>query len=104
MATPPIELAYLSRALSSLSQEKVRYMCVELGVPPATLSNIDASHSQDAPQCITEYLKALLAFDGSLSWKRIVDVLNSSRLRKHALAAKIREKYCFDAENGKLYT
>ena len=98
MATPPIELADLSRALSSLSQGKVRFMCVELGVPPATLSNIDASHPRDALRCITEYLEALLAYDVSLSWERIVDVLNSSRLRQHPLAANIRRAYCMGGQ------
>ena len=99
-----IKLAELSRALDSLCQEKVRYLCVELGVPPATLSNIDASHPRGALRCITEYLEALLAYE-SLSWERIVEVLNSSRLRQHALAAKIRRKYCpsyVDAANGGL--
>ena len=94
MAEPRPQLAELSRALDTLSQEKVRYLCVELGVPPATLSNIDASHPRDALRCITEYLEALLAYDESLSWERIVEVLNSSRLRQHALAATIRRTYC----------
>ena len=105
MATPLIKLAELSRALDSLSQEKVRYLCVELRVPPATLSNIDASHPRDALRCITEYLEALLAYDESLSWERIVDVLNSSRLRQNALAVRIRRAYCAsfaDAADGGL--
>ena len=93
MAGPRPQLAELSRALDTLPQEKVRYLCVELGVPPATLSNIDASHPGDA-LTITEYLEALLAYDESLSWERIVEVLNSSRLRQHALAATIRRTYC----------
>ena len=105
MATPLIKLAELSRALDSLSQEKVRYLCVELGVPPATLSNTDISHPGDAFRRITEYLEALLAYDESLSWERIVEVLNSSRLRQHALAAMISRKYCAsyaDAADGGL--
>ena len=93
MATPLIKLAELSRALGALSKEKVRNLCVELGVPPATLSKIDASHPGDR-LTITEYLEALLAYDESLSWERIVEVLNSSRLRQHALAATIRRTYC----------
>ena len=94
MAEPRPQLGELCRALDTLSQEKVRYLCVELGVPPATLSNIDASHPGDAPRCIIEYLEALLAYDESLSWERIVEVLNSSRLRQHTLAATIRRTYC----------
>ena len=38
MATPPIELGDLSRALDSLSQEKVRYMCVYIA--PSTWTSI----------------------------------------------------------------
>ena len=93
MARPRPQLAELSRALDTLSQEKVRYLCVELGVPPATLSNIDASHPKDALRCITEYLEALLAYE-SLSWERIVEVLSTSRLRQQTLAASINERYC----------
>ncbi|CAI8053118.1 hypothetical protein GBAR_LOCUS29052, partial [Geodia barretti] len=94
MAEPRPQLAELSRALDSLSQEKLRYLCVELGVPPATLSNIDASHPRDALRCITEYLEALLAYDESLSWERIVEVLSTSRLRQKTLAVNIKERYC----------
>ena len=88
------KLAELSCALDSLSQDKVRYLCVELGVPPATLGNIDASHPRDALRCITEYLEALLASNESLSWERVIEVLTSSRLRQQALAAKIRGTHC----------
>ena len=94
MARPRPQLAELSRALSSLPQEKVRYLCVELGVPPATLSNIDTSHPKDALRCITEYLNALLDYDESLSWERIVEVLSTSRLRQQTLAANMKERYC----------
>ena len=98
--TCPPELAELSRALSSLSQDKVRYMCVELGVPSATLSNIDASHPREALRCITGYLEALLAHDVSLTWERIVDVLSSSRLREHTLATAIRKAHCLSVVDG----
>ena len=98
--TCPPQLAELSRALDSLSQEKIRYMCVELGVPPATLSNIDASHPGQALRCITGYLEALLAYHDSLTWERIVDVLSSSRLKELALASEIRKTHCLSVVDG----
>ena len=91
------ELAELSRALDTLSQPEVRYLCMQLGVPPTTVSNIDASHPKDTLTCITKYLAAWLALDGALSWDMVADVLSSARLGKTALAAKIREKYCASA-------
>ena len=76
-------------------------MCVELGVPSATLSNIDASHPGQALRCITGYLEALLAYDDSLTWERIVDVLCSSRLRELTLATEIRRTHCLSADGDR---
>ena len=75
-------------------------MCVELGVPSTTLSNIDASHPREALRCITGYLEALLAYDVSLTWERIVEILSSSRLRESTLAAEIGRAHCLSVVNG----
>ena len=99
MSFPAPELAELSRALDSLSRGVVRYLCMQLGVRPATLSNIDASPLNDPLTCITKYLEAWLAYEGPLSWDVIADVLSSAQLGKTALAARIKRTYCLSADD-----
>ncbi|CAI8053121.1 hypothetical protein GBAR_LOCUS29054 [Geodia barretti] len=70
---------------------------MQLGVRPATLSNIDASPLNDPLTCITKYLEAWLASEGPLSWDVIADVLSSAQLGKTALAARIKKTYCRSA-------
>ena len=99
-ACSPPELAELSRALDKLSQEKVRYLCVLLGVRPATLSNIDEGNRGAPLTCITKYLEAWLASaDAPLSWDVIASGLRCEKLRETALAVKIEETYCRPAHN-----
>ena len=88
------ELAELSSALETLSQEEVRYMCIQLGVESHTLNTIDCNHRHDALTCITKYLEALLDCDSCLTWARVVEVLRSKRLNKSVLADRIMKKYC----------
>ena len=96
MSRPP-ELAELSRALDTLSRGEVRYLCMQLGVRPATLSNIDASPLNDPLTCMTKYLEAWLACEGPLSWDMIVEGLSSATLGKTALASRIKRNYCSSA-------
>ena len=99
-ACSPPELAELSRALDQLSQDEVYYLCVLLGVRPATLDNIDAGNRGAPLTCITKYLGAWLASaDAPLSWDVIVSGLRCKGLGKTALAVKIEETYCRPAHN-----
>ena len=91
------ELAELSCALETLSQEEVRYMCMQLGVESHTLNTIDCNHQHNALTCITKYLEAWLDCDNCLSWAKVVEVLQSKRLNKSVLADRIMKKYCSSA-------
>ena len=93
MSSQP-KLAELSCALETLSQEEVRYMCMQLGVESHILNTIDCNYRHDALTCITKYLEAWLDCDSCLTWAKVVEVLKSKRLNKSVLADRIMMKYC----------
>lgn len=87
------ELTELLRALEELSLQEVRFMCIQLGVKPCTLENIDADHP-DTLTRIPKYLQAWLDRGNQPSWSQVVQCLKLPRLGKATLANTIEEKHC----------
>ena len=84
-------VSLVTQELTSV-RKKWQYIGEELGVEQSSLRYISANHS-DPGDCLREVLRQQLQ-SCATTWKHIVDVLRTPRIRESHLADHLEAKYC----------